>query len=157
MRCCSLKNAAVWLVLRFLDHNSITRFCSDVRFLQKVRILIAISYTSKKFFIVNLEHNPHLVLLFLLLNASWLYMDYLFVKTPKISFFGPADLTGFLSNNSSRTVWVCLTILWSWRLKGWFMVIKFQAKNRKKTDKPILEILHCDGGSNRVKFIGHFR
>ena len=37
VRYCSLKNLVFWLVLRFLDHNSRTRFFANMLFLQKVK------------------------------------------------------------------------------------------------------------------------
>ena len=43
VRCSSLKNPAFWLALRFLDHNSRTRFFPNMLFLQKVKRPLTIS------------------------------------------------------------------------------------------------------------------
>ena len=48
VRYCSLKNSPLCLVEMFLDYNSRSRFFQDVRFLQKVRVPIGLSYSSKK-------------------------------------------------------------------------------------------------------------
>ena len=48
VRYSSLKNPAFWLVQRFLDHNSRTRFFPKILFLQKVKIPLTLSYWSKK-------------------------------------------------------------------------------------------------------------
>ena len=48
VRYCSLKDPAFWIVLRFMDHNSRTRFSLNMSFLQKVKRSLPLSYWSKK-------------------------------------------------------------------------------------------------------------
>ena len=48
VRCCSLKNPAFWLVLRFSEYSSKIRCCPDILFLLKGKIPLALLYRSKK-------------------------------------------------------------------------------------------------------------
>ena len=47
VRYSSLKNSALWLALRFSDHNSRTRFLSNMLFLQKVRRPLTLVWSKK--------------------------------------------------------------------------------------------------------------
>ena len=60
------------------------------------------------------------------LKSSWLFLNSLSANPTKWS----STLKQFVGN-SRRIVWVCLTILWGWRLKGysipgWFTAILFR-------------------------------
>ena len=48
VRYCDLKNDAFWLVKSSLDHYSRTRLFSKMQYLQKVRRLLVLSFSSKK-------------------------------------------------------------------------------------------------------------
>ena len=105
-----LKNPAFWLISRFLDHYSRTRFFPNMWFLQKVRILAVLSCSSKKGFNeLDFCENPQNIIfgLFFFLTSRALL-------TPTIIFFQKSDFITFLS-------------LW---LTSW--------KKSEKTDDPIL-------------------
>ena len=130
MRYCSLKNSPLCLVEMFLDYNSRSRFFQDVRFLQKVRVPIGLSYSSKK---RTYERNR------------------LFAKTQRTSFRGHffgffytllTQRDFFQKQGSVTFLTLCHLTLCKIRKTWW-------ANGKGRTTRRSI-------GKNRTKFIGNF-